>query len=219
MNNQPTNTFRLPANKGTRIEWLIVVRETTMYSPDIMLEVLTQTLKQWDHLDGVTDVLALGLDPIQQGEATLPNGKQLQLRMFEASDYRAVLFEHEDVMYLYSMGSAATTNAGFRVCSDVFVELLCDVIKAYRPIHLNVATFGSLIDISELTDRLHAAVKAHVEVLYFGFDPMSLKRDTGALVWDVLAVAAAMEREKIAGQLPAGPNRHGLYPRSSRQWN
>jgi len=207
MNNQPTNTFRLPANDGTRIEWLIVVRETTMYSPDIMLEVLTQTLKQWDHLDGVTDVLALGLDPIQQGEATLPNGKQLQLRVFNATNYRAVLFEHEDVMYLYSMGSAATRTANFRVHSDVFVELLCDVIEACRPIHLNVATFSRLIHISELTGRLHAVVKAHVDVLYFGFESMRLKRDTGTLLWDVLAMVAAMERERIAGRLPAGSSK------------
>ena len=150
MSNQPVNTSRPPASRGTRVNELIVVREATMHGNEAMLGNITQTLKQWDHLPGVTDVLALGTDPIQQGEATLQNGKQLQLSVFNASNNRAVLFEHDGVMYLYAMGPTATRNTDFDDDPNAFVELLCDVLETYRPIHLNVATLSRLIRSSEL---------------------------------------------------------------------
>ena len=194
MNNQPTTTFRLPANGGARIDVLIVVREATMHSPERMLKMITQTLKQWDHLAGVTDVLALGIDPIKQGEATLPNGTQLQLRVFNATNNRAVLFEYEGVMYLYSMGPASAKETDFDDCSNAFVELLCDVIETCRPEHLNVATFSQLLLCTLQNDRLHAAMKTHVEVLNYGRESTRLDSHTGSLSWHFLVMIAARAR-------------------------
>ena len=198
MTNQPTTTSRPPANSGTRFDVLIVVRAATMHSNEAMLGNITQTLKQWDHLDGVTDVLAVGTDPIQKGEATLRNGKQLQLSVFNAANNRAVLFEHEGVMYLYSMGPTATMNTAFDDHPNAFVELLCDVIETYRPLHLNVASFSRLFRSSDLTSRLHAAIKTHVNVLNYGSDSMHLNSHSGTLLWDAAAMMTAMERERIA---------------------
>ena len=198
MTNQPTNTSRPPGNGRTHIERLIVVHEATKHSPERMLKMITQTLKQWDHLAGVTDVLAVGTDPIQKGEATLRNGKQLLLRVFNANNNRAVLFDHEGVMYLYSMGPAATRNIAFDDRSNAFVELLCDVIEIYRPLHLNVASFNRLFHSSDLNSRLHAAIKTHVNVLNYGSDSMHLNSHSGTLLWDAAAMLTAMERERIA---------------------
>ena len=191
MPNQPVNTSRPPASRGARLDVLIVVREATMHGNEAMLGNITQTLKQWDHLPGVTDVLALGTDPIQKGKATLPNGKQMQLSVFNATNNRAVLFEHEGVMYLYSMGPTATSNTGLDDRSNAFVELLCDVLETYRPVHLNVATLSRLIRSSELPSRLHTALKAHVNVLNYGSESMHLNSHTATLFWDAAAMTAA----------------------------
>ena len=191
MPNQPVNTSRPPASRGARVNALIVVREATMHGNEAMLGIITQTLEQWDHLPGVTDVLALGTDPIQKREATLPNGKQLQLSVFNATNNRAVLFEHDGVLYLYSMGPTATRNTDFDDRSNAFVELLCDVLETYRPVHLNVATLSRLIRSSELPSRLHAAIKAHVDVLNYGSESMHLNSHTATLFWDAAAMTAA----------------------------
>ena len=191
MTNQPTNTCRPPGNNRTHIEWLIVVHEATKYSPERMLKMITQTLKQWDHLAGVTDVLAVGTDPIQKGEATLPNGTQLQLRVFNAANNRAVLFEHEGVMYLYSMGPASAGDTDFDDRSNAFAKLLCDVIETYKPLHLNAATFSRLLVCTLQNDRLHAATKAHVKVLNYGRKSTRLSPDASTLLWDFLVMIAA----------------------------
>lgn len=145
MTNQPTNTFLRSARSGTRLKSFIVVREISKCCTECMLEMFTQTLKRWDHIPGVTDVAAVGIDPIQSGMATFPNGKQV--RVFYAANNRAVLFEHEGVMYLSSTGRAATRNTDFEGHSDAFVALLCDANETYRQVHLNSYTGSRLWDV------------------------------------------------------------------------
>ena len=128
MPNQPVIVPLPPTTSGTRPEHLMVVRESAMYSNVLMIGMIAQTLQRWIHLPGVRDVLALSIDPLKKGKAPLLNGKPLQLSTFNSNKNRAVLFEHEGVMYLYSMGSAATRNADFDDHSNAFVELLCTVI-------------------------------------------------------------------------------------------
>ena len=191
MNNQPPNTSLPSTSSSARPETLIVVREATMHSAHRLHAMITQTLKQWDHLPGVVDVLALGTEPIKNGKATLPNGTQLQLRVFNATNNRAVLFEHEGVMYLYSMGSASAGDTDFDDRSNAFAKLLCDVIETYKPLHLNAATFSRLLVCTLQNDRLHAATKAHVKVLNYGRKSTRLSPDASTLLWDFLVMIAA----------------------------
>ena len=204
MPNQPARASLPPTTSGNRPEWLMVVRESDMYSNVLMIGMIAQTLQRWIHLPGVSDVLALGLDPIRKGKATLLNGKPLQLSTFNTNKNRAVLFEHEGVMYLYSMGSAATRNADFNDHSNAFVELLCTVIETYRPRNVNVATFNRLIRSTEFAGRLQTSVKAHVDVLNYGGESMRPNTTTGSLVWGLLVMMAAMERDSITQRLFAG---------------
>ena len=131
MTNQPLNTSLRSTSSGTRLKSFVVVRQITKCCAECMLEMFTQTLKRWDHIPGVTDVPAVGTERIQNGMATFPNGEQV--RVFYAANNRAVLFEHEGVMYLSSMSPAATRNTDFEGHSDAFVALLCDANETYRP--------------------------------------------------------------------------------------
>jgi len=204
MPNQPIKIPLPPTTSSTRLKWLIVVRESAMHDNLLMIGMIAQTLKRWVHLPGVADVLGLGIDPIRNGKATLLNGKPLQLSVFNTANNRAVLFEHEGVMYLYSMGSAASRNADFNDHSNAFVELLCSVIETYRPENLIVATFSRLIRSTEFAGRLQAAIKAHVNVLHYGSETMQPNTEAGALVWGIMAIVAAMERDLITQRLFAG---------------
>ena len=212
MSNQPTNTSLPSASGRTRLGMLIVVRETVMCCNECLLETITQTLKQWDHLPGVTDVLALGTDPIQNGKATLPNGKQLQLKVINDINYRAVLFEHEDVMYLYLMGPAEISITDFDDHSNAFVKLLSEVLEIYRPVHLNLDTFNQLTYSAELMGRLQEAVTAHVDVLSCCGDSIHLDTDARILFWEAVAMAVAMERMRIARRLLTDLNEPRCYP-------
>ena len=203
MSNQPTNTCCSSASGRTRRKMLIVVRETVMCCNECLLETITQTLKQWDHLPGVTDVLALGTDPIQNGKATLPNGKQLQLKVIKDINYRAVLFEHEDVMYLYLMGPAEISITDFDDHSNAFVKLLSEVLEIYRPVHLNLDTFNQLTYSAELMGRLQEAVTAHVDVLSCCGDSIHLDTDACIPFWESVARPVAMKRWRIARELLA----------------
>ena len=145
MTNQPPNTSLRSTSSGTRLKSFIVVREITKCCTECMLEMITQTLKRWDRIPEVTDVPAVDIDPIQNAMATFPNGKQL--RVFYAANNRAVLFEHEGVMYLSSMSPASTRNTDFDGDSDAFVALFCDVNETYRRAHLNSYTGSRLWDV------------------------------------------------------------------------
>ena len=145
MTNQPLNTFLRSTSSGTRLKSFIVVRQITKCCTECMLEMVTQTLKRWDHIPGVTDVPAVDTDPIKNAMATFPNGEQV--RVFYAANNRAVLFEHEGVMYLSSMGPAATRNTDFEGHSDAFVALLCDANETHRPVHRSSYTCTRLWDV------------------------------------------------------------------------
>jgi len=191
---------------------LIVVRETVMCCNECLLETITQTLKQWDHLPGVTDVLALGTDPIQNGKATLPNGKQLQLKVINDINYRAVLFEHEDVMYLYSMGPADIRITDFDDRTSLFVSLLIEVLESSQPVHLNIDNFDQLTYSPELIARLQEAVTAHVDVLSCCGDSIHLDTDACILFWEAVARPVAMESWRIARESLAYLHEPRCYP-------
>ena len=190
MNNQPPNTSLPSTSSSARPETLIVVLDAYMYSKVGMPELIAHILRELHHIPGVTDVLALGIDPIRKGKATLPNGKQLQLSVFNADDSRAVLFEHEGVMYLYSEGPVENPLHDFYNCgSNTFVDLLCDVLETYRPVHVNVETFRHLI----YNDRLQGAIMANVDVLTCGDILIPLNTPARILLWDYVAITAARE--------------------------
>lgn len=194
MPNQPMPLPPVSDEEG-RLEHLVVVRESPLYGYILMIGMIGQTIGRLLHLPGAADVLAAGITPVH---GTSP------FRTFQYRKNRtnAVLFEHCGILYLYSLGSAASPNINDQ--ENAFVELLVDVIQHYRPLNLHVATFSRLVRSTEFAGRLQRAVKSHVDVVHVGDLRLRLKMPDGKMMWNVLSIVSDMERDLIVQRLFAG---------------
>lgn len=194
MPNQPVTLPTVIEHDG-RIEHLVVVRESPQYGYVLMEGMIGQTVGRLLHLPGADDVLAAGIEPVR---GTGP---------FRTFEYRkhgttAVMFEHENVLYLYSLGSAAKANIDDQ--ENAFIELLIDVLEHYRPRNVYVATFSRLVRSTEFAGRLQRAMNAHVDVIHSGDQQIRPKTTDGKIMWSMLALIADMERDLIVQRLFAG---------------
>jgi hypothetical protein len=194
MPNQPLQLPTVAVEDG-RLEHLVVVRESPQYDYLLMEGMIGQTVGRLCHLPGAKDVLAAGIEPVH---GTGPF-RTFQYRKHGTS---AVMFEHQGVLYLYSLGSAAKANIDDR--ENAFVELLIDVIEHYRPRNVYVATFSRLVRSTEFAGRLQRAVNAHVDVVHSGEQQIRPKTADGKIMWTMLALMADMERDLIIQRLFAG---------------
>jgi hypothetical protein len=194
MPNTPKPLPKLPL-KDTRAPDLVVCRESSLYNNLLMDGMIAQTLGNLRHLPGVEDVLAAGITP-------LTGGSPFRTFPFRRHRTNAVLFEHCGVIYLYSLGSAATAN--IRNEENAFVELLVDVVTEYQPLRTHVATFSRLIRSTEFSGKLQGAVKRHVDEVWCGSTLIQPRTAEGKMMWAVLSLVADMERDLINQRLFAG---------------
>lgn len=194
MPNQPLQLPTVGQDEG-RIDHLVVVRESPQYDYLLMEGMIGQTVGRLTHLPGAGDVLAAGIAPIH-GSGPF---RTFQYRRHGTS---AVMFEHQGVLYLYSLGSAAQANIDDR--ENAFVELLIDVLEHYRPRNVYVATFSRLVRSIEFAGRLQRAVNAHVDEIHSGDQVIRPKTTEGKIMWAMLALMAEMERDLIVQRLFAG---------------
>lgn len=194
MPNQPLQLPTVAGDDG-RLDHLVVVRESPQYGYLLMEGMIGQTVGRLTHLPGAQDVLDAGIAPVH---GTGPF-RTFQYRKHGTS---AVLFEHEGVLYLYSLGSAAKANIDDR--ENAFIELLIDVLEHYRPRNVYVATFSRLARSTEFAGRLQRAMNAHVDVIHSGEQQIRPKTTDGKIMWSMLALMADMERDLIVQRLFAG---------------
>ena len=194
MPNQPIELPQVTVDDG-RIEHLVVVRESPLYGYVLLEGMIGQTLRYTMSLPGTADVPAAGIDPVF-GKGPF---RTFQYRKHGTS---AVLFEHCGVLYLYSLGSAATANMG--TDENAFVELLIDVICHYRPENVYVATFSRLIRSTEFAGGLQRAMKQHVDTIHYGEQRLKPRSADGKIMWAMLSLMADMERDLIVQRLFAG---------------
>jgi hypothetical protein len=171
------------------------VRESPQYDYVLMEGMIGQTVGRLLHLPGADEVLAAGIEPLRRSGP------------FRTFEYRkhgttAVMFEHEGVLYLYSLGSAAKANINDQ--ENAFVELLIDVLEHYRPRNVYVATFSRLVRSTEFSGRLKSAMNAHVDVIHSGEQQIRPKTLDGKIMWSMLSLMADMERDLIVQRLFAG---------------
>jgi hypothetical protein len=183
------------AVKGHRIEHCIVCRESDQYGYALMEGMIGQTLGRLTHIPGVEDVLAAGIAPLR-GEGPF------KLFPYRSDKTTAVLFEHLGVLYLYSLGSAATASIGDR--ENPFVSLLIDVVDIYRPKNVYVATFSRLVRSTEFSGTLSGALQRNRTVVNCAGESFDLNTNTGRIHWGLLSMMADMERNLIVQRLFAG---------------
>lgn len=194
-----TNPETQPEHAGSKhygTEHLIVVRESAMYDFELLDGMLHQTLSHCTTLPGVEDVQAAGLQGIRSDPSPFT---RTELRRGKT---RGDLVEHEGVLYLVSAGSAHSLDDA--KLQNAFIELLIDTVETHRPRCVHVATISRLVRAAEHGGRLLGALKRHCEVVYTGGMPIVLNDPYGAVMWQTLAMIAAMERDLIVQRLTIG---------------
>lgn len=178
-----------------RIENLVVCRESGLYSNDLLEGMVNQTLGYCSTIRGVDAVREEGLQPLV-GRSCFTCSR------LRTRKTRAVLFEHEGTLYLYSAGSAAAVNDD--TGDNDFVALLCDVIEQFRPKNLHIATLSRIIRCVDFIGRLHGLALRHIDTVYVGGMPINLRTQQGLVMWQTLSMVATIERELIVQRLTAG---------------
>ncbi len=194
-NREPQTLPLLPGTQEKRAPALVIARESSYDSNVLMEGMIGQTVGSNLHLPGARDVLDAGIAPL------------LGTGPFDTFQYRkhktnAVVFEHQGVIYLYSMGSASMTNLS--ESENAFIELLCDVFSAYRPENVYVATFNRLLRSMDFSGKLLQAAKRDVGVLHCGTTTIDPRSGPGKAMWATFALVADMERDSIVQRLFSG---------------
>jgi DNA invertase Pin-like site-specific DNA recombinase len=198
-NREPTLP-EVPADPQGRIDHMIICRESSVHGHVLMEGMVGQTVGGLLHLPGAADVLAMGIGPLL-GQSPVTSFQ------YRKGKTNAVVFEHQGVLYLYSLGSAASANLS--ETENAFVELLCDLFAIYRPRNVYVATFNRLLRALDWSGRLFAACKKHVGLLHCGGTTIDARTPAGKAMWSTFAMVADMERDSIMQRLFAGTvNKH-----------
>lgn len=185
---------------GVRVGDLLVARESDLSDQVLMTAMVGQTLAFASDLPGVATIRELELLPLTDPDKCSAS-TGLQIRVLREPGARAVLFMHEGVLYLYSMGSAAKADEDG---DNAFIKILVDVLSEFRPQRLRVATFSRLVRAPEFAGQLYAAVLNNVEIVLVGIVPIDLRTQQGKALWQVFGMVAAMERDLIVARLIAG---------------
>jgi hypothetical protein len=188
------NPRTAPTTKpDAKLDHLVVIRESAQYDRLLMEGMIHQSLEKVVHLPGAAELQMAGLDvldnPGAYGAVTRRAGKS-----------RITMVERDGVMYLYSMGSAAKLDLDEE---NGFVSELVRTLYAYRPPEVWVVAFTRLVRAAELAGDLLKATGEAVEVLHC---EQELRPATpeGRMVFQILAMIAAMEREYIVRRHTAG---------------
>jgi DNA invertase Pin-like site-specific DNA recombinase len=179
---------------------MFCARESAESNYVLMGGMIGQTLAYGLELPGVADVAAWGLQPLTD-PTRCSAAAEVHIEVLREPGARAALFVHEGVVYLYSMGSAATSDAEG---DNAFIRILCAVLERYRPNRLRVATFSRLVRATEFIGRLYGAVLNNVDILLVGMLPIDLRTEHGRALWHVFSMVATMERDLIVARLLAG---------------
>lgn len=180
---------------GGRIDDLVVCRESSTYDYLLMEGMIGQTVGRLLHLPGAEEVLAAGTTPLTGGSA-------FNVQVLRSGKNQAVMFDHCGIVYLYSLGSAATANVGNQ--ENAFVELLCETIRSFRPRNLHVATFSRMVRSTDFSGKLYRDVKNYVDTVHYGGQTLTPTSGEGKIMWTMLSLVADMERDLIVQRLFAG---------------
>lgn len=178
------------------IEHLVVVRESAIYNNELLAGMLNQTLTYCQSIPGAADVQRAGLDGLRSPKSrfestTLRRGKT-----------RADVIEHAGVVYLISAGSAHSVDDS--KLQNSFIELFVEVVERYTPRCVHVANISRLVRSAEYGGQLLGTLKRHCETVYNGGVAIAPNEPHGAIMWQTLAMVAAMERDLIVQRLAVG---------------
>lgn len=182
-----------PSGSVRSLEHLVVVRESSVHDRLLMEGMIHQTMAKVQRLPGAGEVDRAGLDifdhPDRYGATVERHGKSV-----------FGFLQRDTVLYLLSMGSAALTEADD---TNVFVSRLVEVIAAYRPREVWVASITRLVRAAEHAGALLSALTRHVEVVHAEQD-IHPNTPAGKIQFGMLAMIASAERDFIVQRHTTG---------------
>lgn len=187
------------APSAVRVPLLVVCRESSEYDRVLMEGMVQQTLAYVGDRPSVAIARDLAIRPLTDG-----GGVGLPVVPLVYGRARATLFEIEGDHFLYSMTSAAKSDA---VGDNAWTQLAVGVLAALRPQRLVVASMSRLVRSFEHSAVMLQAVSRHVDEVQAGPTTLRMRgegSESGQLMWALMAMVAASERQLIVQRLTAG---------------
>lgn len=182
------------ADRDRTIRHLVTMRESDRWDASLMEGMIQQTLLKVSHLPGAHHLQAAGMDvfrnPRKHGGKASTNGSS-----------RQVLVQIEDVLYFYSMGSAAKSDEAE---ANAFASRLMRLIADYDPAELWVVAFTRLVRSARYSGQLLNVCQAHLDTIHCEVDIKPNGADGGSLTFQLLSMIAATERDYIVRRHTAG---------------
>lgn len=178
---------------ASRLDHLVVMRESARYDHMLMEGMIAQTLAKVAHLPGAAELREAGIDVVKN-----PDRWGATTRRVGGS--HMVMVERDGVLYLYSMGSAAKNDFND---TNAFVSELVNIVNTYRPRDSWVAAFTRLLRSADHVGDLLRAFSEHTQSLHCEAE-INVATPEGRMLFQVLAMIAAMERDYIVRRHTAG---------------
>lgn len=179
---------------------LVVVRESNESDYVLFQGMVQQTSSYLDDPRVAQVMRDVNIRPLTQPQS-VPELAPTELRLGRA---KATLFIAEGTYFLYAMTSAARRSER----GDVdWAHLLNGVIEALRPRVVVVAALSRLVRSMVGSAQIMANFTKHVDRVIAGQTPLDMKGQAaqqGQLMWSVMTLIAASERDSIVQRLTAG---------------
>lgn len=218
--------LRLPQvlRRPPRVAALIIVRESSEKEKVQFDGMREQTYQMYRAKPQVEAIRKAGLTPWESDGGfvvmtTGPLGNQIPEEVLVETrthgKTKAILFGYRDYWHLWSMASAARESAAG---VNEFTEILVTVIKKLRPRELLAANISRLVRSQHQATRLQFVMRGRVDKIIAGgtaYDLAGEGSSVGAVLFQTLAMVAAMERDLIVQRTTAGLVsrwRRGLWP-------
>lgn len=191
---------------------LVVVRESALYAMTLFIHMLIRTLEPHakDNPD-CAKALELGLRPMQElvvGDGIVVSRLDYNGREIPPGQKRRVcayLFQIGKTVFVYSMSSAATSNTDHGL--NAITQVICDTIRIYRPRMVVANSITRYLRCTRHGAVLQKTIQDHKVMVVaneLGGKPLDLSDSTGYLMWHVLALMAAWERDQIVYRTTVG---------------
>ena len=196
----PKGATNIP-RMAERVKRLIICRESSEFDRVMMDGMVQQTLALMDASASKATAVELRLLPLTEPEGALPGLTRSFVRYGKA---KAVLFEINGDFFLYSMSSAAKMN---KEGENEWTSLCTQVIERLRPVEIIVSSLSRLVRTFEHSGTILSAVSKHVDLVHAGSASLTMRgagAEVGQMMWSMLAMIAASERNLIVQRLTAG---------------
>jgi len=184
-----------------RIKRLCICRESNENNYLLMEAMILQTLANMPNDPAILRAKELGIRPLIEPEGSIEN---LNLQMLRVGKAKGVLMEIDGDYFLYSMSSAAkTTESG----ENDWTSLCAKVIEEFRPREIYIASVSRLVRSFEHSGKLQSVISKNVDTIFAGTATLTMRggdASTGHVMWALLTMIAASERNMIVQRLTAG---------------